>query len=96
MSNRTDRHLRDPQGDQLGAVLSQGADQSVDPAPDRLLAIPLCSTLESILTFTHGYGWPDVRINEFGHGEYREGEALRRGIAGVTAALDLVFSGAKR
>jgi hypothetical protein len=81
----------DSEGGEFGAVLPQGADQGVDPAPDRLLAIPLCSTLESILTFTHGYGWPDVRINEFGHGEYREGEALRRGIAGVTAALDEVF-----
>jgi hypothetical protein len=90
MSDSRDRHLLNPQGDQLGAVLPQGLDQSVDPAPDRLLAIPLCSTLESILTFTHGYGWPDVRINEFGHGEYREGEALRRGIAGVLTALDEV------
>jgi hypothetical protein len=90
MSDSRDRHLLNPQGDQLGAVLPQGLDQSVDPAPDRLLAIPLCSTLESILTFTHGYGWPDVRINKFGHGEYREGEALRRGIAGVLTALDEV------
>jgi hypothetical protein len=91
MSNRTDRQLLDPQGVELGAVLSKHGDELIDPAPDRLLAIPLCSTLESILTFTHGYGWPDVQINPLGHGEYREGEALRRGIAGVTAALDEVF-----
>jgi hypothetical protein len=78
----------DSEGGEFGAVLPQGADQGVDPASDRLLAIPLCSTLESILTFTHGYGWPDLQINPLGHGEYREGEALRRGIAGGTAALD--------
>jgi hypothetical protein len=81
----------DSERSELGAVLPQGLDQSVDPASDRLLAIPLCSTLESILTFTHGCGWPDVQINPLGHGEYSEGEALRRGIAGVTAALDEVF-----
>jgi hypothetical protein len=89
--NGHDLQLRDPQLHESRPVVAERADQLIDPAPDRLLAIPLCSTLESILTFTHGCGWPDVRINEFGHGEYREGEALRRGIAGVTAALDEVF-----
>jgi hypothetical protein len=88
MSNRTDRQLLDPQGVELGAVLSKHGDELIDPAPDRLLAIPLCSTLESILTFTHGCGWPDVQINPGGHGTYREGEALRRGIAGVLTTLD--------
>jgi hypothetical protein len=88
MSDSHDLQLLDSEGSELGAVLSKHGDELIDPASDRLLAIPLCSTLESILTFTHGYGWPDVQINPLGHGEYREGEALRRGIAGGTAALD--------
>jgi hypothetical protein len=81
----------DSERGELGAVLPKHGDEPIDPASDRLLAIPLCSTLESILTFTHGCGWPDLQINPLGHGEYREGEALRRGIAGALAALDEVF-----
>jgi hypothetical protein len=93
MSNRTDRQLLDPQGVELGAVLSKHGDELIDPAPDRLLAaLPVNPIFDAFLDQRYGVEADliGLRLNPLGHGGELDLEAIGRGMAGVTAALDLL------
>lgn len=89
MSNHRDCQLADPQGDQGLAVGVEERDQ----IPHRGELLIECPALEELLTIIRGPEWERTRIVETGHGTFTEDDALRHGIAGVTAALDLVRTG---
>jgi hypothetical protein len=93
MSDSHDLQLLDPQGGELGAVLPQDADQLIDPAPDRLLAaLPVNPIFDAFLDQRYGVEADliGLRLNPLGHGGELDLEAIGRGMAGVTAALDLL------
>jgi hypothetical protein len=93
MFDSRDRHLLNPQGAELGAVLPQDGDQLIDPAPDRLLAaLPVNPIFDAFLDQRYGVEADliGLRLNPLGHGGELDLEAIGRGMAGVTAALDLL------
>jgi hypothetical protein len=96
MLNNSNAKLGDAQGSELGAVLPQDADQGVDPAPDRLLAaLPVNPIFDAFLDQRYGVEADliGLRLNPLGHGGELDLEAIGRGMAGVSAALDLLRTG---
>ena len=78
MSDHRDAQLADAVGDQLLPVRLQCGDE----IPQRGELLVECPALDQLLTVTRGPDWgADTRINEFGHGTFREDDALLQGIA---------------
>ena len=77
-SDTRDRQLGNPHLDQALPVRLQGLNE----IPQRGEWLVECPALDQLLSVTRGPDWgADTRINEFGHGTFREDDALLQGIA---------------